>query len=160
MTVIQVKLRKDESGYPPFFSEDLRADEIGELTYRICSTPVFANGIAVGDTVTVKHYGSNPVPFVEEVVEFGGHSTIRVVYFDDIRVDENLPRLSAIGCRREETDVEGVAPFDVPPGASLVDAKVVLDEGYAAGWWDYSIGVVSAAHHTAELRLTRPRLDR
>lgn len=145
-TVLHVKLEQDDSGFPPYASEELLADSVGDHLYRLDTVPAFALGLARGDVVRVAHYGPEATPWVDDIVEESGHSAVRVISLDGRPMDELKRLCESLGCTTFPTMVDGMMAVDVPPEAHFAQLAKHLDAGCHECKWDYSVGVVGAPH--------------
>ncbi len=119
----------------------LWAEPLGSGRFRIESCPFFAYGISRDDVVRTAEAVRGEAPRVEEVVEKGGHRTLRMaldpqVELGDAAVQGLLERLLEMGCTHETLRPKLVA-LDVPPP---VDVTLVVEllqsvaEGAAVVW--------------------------
>ena len=132
---VVVKLEKDEDDYPPADYEGLWALPVGEGLFRIDNVPFFARGIASGDIVsaTVEQHELR----FREVVRPSGHSTLRLIIYDEKDVPAVRALLEQLGCTIERSHIPGLISVDVPPTVPLVALKKTLDEGEAQERWGY-----------------------
>ena len=128
-------LEQDEDGYPPASVESLWALPVGEGLFKIDNIPFFATGIAVDDIVSATLEGE--VLQYSDVVQPSGHSTLRVIVYDESQVAEVRALFKQMGCSTELSHIPGLIAIDVPPSVSLDVLKPVLDEGRAKDRWDY-----------------------
>jgi Domain of unknown function (DUF4265) len=106
----------------------LWAEPLGSGRFRIESCPFFAYGISRDDVVRTAEEKGDEAPRLEEVVERGGHRTLRValdskVELTDAAVQGLLERLLEMGCTHETLRPKLVA-LDVPP---VVDVTIVVE---------------------------------
>jgi hypothetical protein len=131
-----VLLEQDGEDYPPVDYEELWTTPLGEGLYRIENIPFFARGIARGDIVSAAEDDEEKDLIFQEVAEPSGHSTIRLIIYNEYAVPAIVERFLNQGCDAETTYNKLVA-LDVPPEVSLEDLKAKLDLGYTQGQWDY-----------------------
>jgi len=129
-----VLLEQDDEDYPPVDYEELWTIPLGEGLYRVENIPFFARGIARGDIVSAAV--DNEDLIFQEVAEQSGHSTIRLIIYNEYAVPAIIERFLNQGCDAETTFNKLVA-LDVPPDVSLEAVKAKLDLGYTQGQWDY-----------------------
>lgn len=129
-----VLLEQEDDDYPPVDYEELWTTPLGEGLYRIENIPFFARGIARGDIVSAVEEDGNLM--FGEVVEQSGHSTIRLIIYNEYAVPAIIERFLNQGCEAETTFTKLVA-LDVPPEVNLEDIREKLDLGYTQGQWDY-----------------------
>lgn len=106
----------------------LWAEPLGSGRYRIESCPFFAYGVSRDDVVRTSQERGGEAPLVEEVLERGGHRTLRVALdsrfeLADAAVQGLLERLLEMGCTHETLRPKLVA-IDVPP---TVDVTLVVE---------------------------------
>ena len=132
---VVVKLEKDEDDYPPVEYEGLWASSVGEGLFQIDNVPFFAKGIAWGDIVsaTTEH---DELRF-RQVVRPSGHSTLRLMLYDEGEFPSVRKFLEELGCAIERSHIPGLISVDVPPSVSLDELRKTLDAGEAQERWGY-----------------------
>src|SRR4028119_564720 len=113
------KLEKDEEDHPPVDYERLWAKRLEEGLYEIDNIPFFVSDISVGDVVSTRA-GEGEAVFCELVRE-SGNSTLRVIVFDEVRVQDVRHRLQELGCSTE-LNVSKMLGVNVP---AQVDIRTV-----------------------------------
>lgn len=136
---IIIPLEQDEDGYPPAGSERLWAAQVGEGLFRIANIPFFARGIALGDIVSAvqEEQADEGVLRFGQVVQPSGHSTLRVVVYDEAQVLAMCTLLKQMGCSTERSHLPRLVAVDVPPEVSLDALRNVLAPGREQERWDY-----------------------
>ncbi|MFY0572660.1 DUF4265 domain-containing protein [Archangium lansingense] len=132
---VVVKLEKDEDDYPPMDYEGLWALPVGEGLFQIDNVPFFAMGIAYGDIVSATAE-QHELRF-REVVRPSGHSTLRLIIYDEKDIPSVRALLEELGCSIERSHIQGLISVDVPPTVSLAVLRKTLDEGEAQERWGY-----------------------
>ncbi|OJH35150.1 DUF4265 domain-containing protein [Cystobacter ferrugineus] len=132
---VVVNLEKDEDDYPPADYEGLWALPVGEGLFRIDNVPFFARGIAYGDIVSAT-LEQQELRF-REVVRPSGHSTLRLIIYDEKDIPSVRQFLEELGCDIERSHIPGLISVDVPPTVPLAVLKRHLDEGEAQERWGY-----------------------
>jgi len=132
---VVVKLEKDEDDYPPADYEGLWALPVGEGLFQIANVPFFAKGIAYGDIVSAT-VEQQELRF-REVVRSSGHSTLRLIIYDEKDIPSVRELLEELGCDIERSHIPELLSVDVPPTVSLAVVKRHLDEGEAQARWGY-----------------------
>ena len=135
-----VSLEQDEDGYPPFDSEELEVELRHDGACTVVGVPVFTNGIAVDDIVSVVQTEDDDRWWVTSVMLASGHGTVRVVPHGHTSFDQIVAELEAVGCAAHGTDF-GVVAVDVPPEADAEALGEVLAAGRASGRWEFDRGV-------------------
>jgi hypothetical protein len=132
---VVVALEKEEEDYPPAAYENLWATPMGEGLFRICNIPFFARSIALGDVVSaVPEQG---LLCFREVVQPSGHSTLRLMVYDEAQVPAILEHFHQLGCDSERSHIPGLIALDVPPAVSMAALKQELESGFTQERWDY-----------------------
>ena len=130
----------DAQGYPssqPW--EQLYAEPVAGSHYRVGNIPFFARGVAFGDIVSARLTDAGWLEFAD-VVERGGHSTMRVWLADHLAAGaaEVARQFESRGCRVECT-LQRLLAIDVPDGVEETVWQY-LQDGKARGDWDVQVG--------------------
>ena|SRR6266568_2151472 len=104
------------------------AEPLGSGRFRVESSPFFAYGISRDDVVLAVAAAGEAEPRLEDVLEKGGHRTLRVALDPKAEITSSavqglLERLLELGCTHESLRPKLVV-LDVP---GEVDVEVVLD---------------------------------
>ncbi|MDC0711105.1 DUF4265 domain-containing protein [Stigmatella sp. ncwal1] len=132
---IVVALERDEDDYPPVEYENLWSTPVGKGLFRVDNIPFFAHSIALGDLVAATPEGG-ALRF-KEVVQASGHSTLRLIVYDEAEVPKILEHFRQKGCLSERSHIPGLIALDVPPAVSLAGLQRELELGQAQERWDY-----------------------
>jgi hypothetical protein len=132
---ILFELERDEEGYPPASVETLWAIKAGDGLFKIDNIPFFVYGIAVDDIVSA--VPEEGVFRFKEVVHPSGHSTLRVVVYDQAEVSAARELFKQLGCSTELSHLPRLFAVDVPPSVSLDTLREVLDAGKRQDRWGY-----------------------
>ena len=132
---IAFRLTPDEDGYPPADWESLWAITRSDGCYEIDNIPFFARGVASGDLVSA-HESLGQLVF-EQVLQSGGHSTLRVIMTDLARKDEIRSRLLILGCESEGSHLPSLFSVDVPPDADYAAVSSLLAQEEDQGVLEY-----------------------
>ena len=97
------RLQKVESNYPPDDWEILWGKEIGNGLFSIDSVPFFIRGVSSGDVVSVDQF-EDKLCF-KKLVHPSGHSTLRVIVFDESEVAGVREMLKQMGCDTEQSHI-------------------------------------------------------
>ena len=122
---IGFKLVRDSDDYPPADWEHLWAIQQGSW-YEIDNIPFFVKGVSVGDVVSV-HQKNGELVF-DEIIKFGGHSTIRVVMFNAASGYSLRCKLENLGCATEGSHLPNLFSVDVPPEVNYSEVIDLLIE--------------------------------
>ncbi|MCY1083180.1 DUF4265 domain-containing protein [Archangium lansingense] len=132
---VVIKLETDEDDYPPVDYEGLWALPVGEGLFQIDNVPFFAVGIAYGDIVSAT--AEQQELRFREVVRPSGHSTLRLIIYEEKDIPSVRALLEELGCSIERSHIPGLISVDVPPTVSLAVLRKTLDEGEAQARWGY-----------------------
>jgi len=141
MKKVVFKLEQDEDGYPPASSEGLWAVERAQGEYQIDNVPFFVKGISNCDVVSVRLGTSEEVEF-DRVIRRGGHSTLRLIFFDKAAVESTREWLREQGCSSEQSHLPSLIAVDIPAAANFEEVQRYFNEGEAAGKWEYEEGFI------------------
>ena len=116
--------------------------------YEIDNIPFYAMEVACGDVVAAQ---SGPLGdlIYTGLVRVGGHSVVRLSFFDAARVPEVRDLLRGMGCSTEISDVRTLLSVDVPPEVPYVEVRRALDLLQNRGVLDYEEACL--AHQDAAL---------
>jgi hypothetical protein len=141
---VHFDLLQDNQGYPPAKSETLWAIPLGPSQFCLDNIPFFVSGVSCFDVVEARMEESGHLKY-QRLLKPGGHSTIRVIFYDRETYGPSLPervqelrnKLHLVGCRSELSHIQGLISVDVPPVTTLADVRSLLEAGTARGEWDY-----------------------
>lgn len=128
-------LEQDKDGYPPAASETLWARELDGNLFQIDNIPFFVIGVSYEDVVTAS-YIDNQLCF-DEVVHASGHSTVRVVVYDESQMQPLRQSLQNYGCSDELSHLPNLVSIDIPPEIELSQIIDFLIEGEEQEVWSY-----------------------
>jgi hypothetical protein len=135
-----VKLEQDEDGYPPANVETIVASCLGEDRFRLAGIPFFANQVAVHDIVSCQA-GEDGRNWVWQLVEDGGHATIRVVVADISDMPGVRDECARRGCNSEvKHHLPGFVAIDVPPETNIEGLVGWLQGERERSRLDYEVG--------------------
>lgn len=137
---ILFRLERDEDGYPPADWESLWATQHGQDTFIIDNIPFYARGVSLGDLVKVRAV-QGELHF-EDVVQYSGHGTIRIIIYDTSEVQAVRDAVKHLGCPSELSHVPGLIAVDLPPEAALAELRKFLGRGGDSGRFDYEEAAV------------------
>jgi hypothetical protein len=143
MAKVFFRLERDEDGYPPVDWESLWAVPLGGGKYRLDNVPFYAKGVSFGDTVAAVVKDEQLV--VVELVGFGGHSTVRVIVYDEAMTSEIREELRAIGCSTELSHIASFFSVDVPANVDYEAVVSLLQKHSDAGKIDYEESAIGHA---------------
>lgn len=138
MTKVLVRLERDEDDYPPADTETLWARRLDDGTCEIDNIPFFAKGVSYRDIISIVEKDGQAA--FDTVVRHSGHSTIRVIIFDQNETDEVRRLFRDLGCSTELSHLPGLIAVDVPPREDLARVQALLQEGFDHSRWDFEEG--------------------
>ena len=124
--LVRIRVALDHAAETGPADDFLWAEPLGSGRFRIESCPFFAYGVSRDDVVLAVEMAGEDAPRLEDVLEKGGHRTLRLaldpgIDLADSSVQGLLERLLELGCTHEALRPKLVA-IDVPP---QVDVAVV-----------------------------------
>lgn len=117
-----------EDGHPPVGSEALWCTPTESGDWLVDNVPFCVPGLALGDTVSAEE--EDGVRLATGVVQEGGHSTVRVVFFGPAAAQAVRAALVQLGCAWEGMKDSTFTAVDVPPDADH-DAVLAYLSGQA-----------------------------
>jgi Domain of unknown function (DUF4265) len=132
---IAFRLKRDADDYPPADWEHLWAIPCGDDTYELDNIPFFATGVSSADVVTVHRNGDQLV--FDRVARLGGHSTIRIVMYDNTETEVIRGWLAKLGCQTEGSHLPGLFAVDVPSAIDYSGVREYLKLKASEGVLDY-----------------------
>jgi hypothetical protein len=127
-------LTRDSDDYPPADREHVWAIPHGDH-YEIDNIPFFVKGVSAGDTVAAHTEGAQLI--FDKVIDFGGHSTIRVVMYDLTQKEPIRSKLLQLGCESEGSHLPNLFAVDVPPAVNYAEILTLLANRADDGILDY-----------------------
>ena len=130
--LVAFKLDQDEDGWPPFRTESMHVELMGENSIRIGTPPFFIKDLAVGDVI-------KPVRNLEgEICEFSHeskseNSTIWIVSPGDSDVSREIKALVKLGCNCEELKQISLYSIHVPKDVNFDSIEALLEKIESAG---------------------------
>jgi len=71
------------------------------------------------------------------VVRPSGHSTLRVIVYEESDAPGLRRQLEELGCDTEQSHIPNLFAVDVPPSVSLEAVRQLLDADTASEHWEY-----------------------
>jgi hypothetical protein len=138
---IVFEIEQDDDSYPPTTRERLWAIPLGGSLYEVDNIPFFENAASCGDVVVAKERDGELV--FDELQAPSGHSTFRVIVYDDSLVPMLRDELAALGCPSEASHIAGLFALDIPPHVGLAVVRSLLEPGEIADRWDVEEAIVA-----------------
>jgi len=143
---INFRLERDSDDYPPQDVESVWAVPVGNDAYRLDNVPFFVTGISSEDIVRAKP--QDGVLLFLELVEAGGHSTVRVLIGNRDETQTVRDELRAMGCSSEGTNIPGLVAVDIPPSVRYAEVRDFLMTGEQNGRWEFEEGCIAQPDET------------
>ncbi|MGW5659346.1 DUF4265 domain-containing protein [Streptomyces sp. NPDC003758] len=138
-------LEQDEDGYPPVNEERLPVRKLTDTVGQIVRAPFFITGVSNGDMIAFSDPSEGVARF-GELLSVRGHSTLRVIFFDESQERRLVDELQQLGCIVETGGIPDLIAVDVPPAVDYRRVRAVLSAGESAELWEYEEGCLSAEH--------------
>lgn len=106
--------------------------------YKIDNIPFYAKNVALNDIVTAEEIEGDL--YAGEVLFPSGHSTVRIYFFDTESIRDVIDTLKTQGCDAEISDNPNLVAIDIPAKINYSEIREYLNEGEAAGRWEYEEG--------------------
>jgi hypothetical protein len=126
-------------------------DEIAEETiwteklengyYRIDNIPFYAPNLAYNDIIAVEDDGG--VLYFDDLIKSSGHSTVQIIFFKEIEIEQILSILENIGCKWEGMKNQPYFSVDIPPNINYSSIKQFLDEQFEKEILDYKVSCLA-----------------
>lgn len=83
------------------------------------------------------------------VASEGGHSTVRILIWNQEDTEAVRQELRQMGCSSEAAHLPGLVAIDIAESANYGTIKRFLEEGQRSGRWDFEEGCIA---HQEDLR--------
>jgi hypothetical protein len=143
---INFRLERDSDEYPPQDVESMWAVPVGNDTYRLDNVPFFVRGVSSEDIVRAKQ--EDGLLFFASLVEPGGHSTVRVLIWNQHETQAVRDELRAMGCSSEGTNIPGLVAVDIPRSVRYAEVRDFLMAGEQNGRWEFEEGCIAQPAET------------
>lgn len=114
--------------------ESAWAEKTGN-NYKLDNILFYAPGYSLGDIVEVED--RNGELFVTGLVEESGHTTVRIIFYEDEIINPTMVQLEEMGCRWEGSNIPTLMSVDIAPEIDYALIKKFLDEGEEKDLWSY-----------------------
>ena len=115
-------LEQDEDGYPPFASEGVWAEDLGDGRFRIDSVPFYVHDLSAEDIVEAMPSPEGGLVYVR-TIQPCSNSTLRIILYQESAREQLLNGLRDLGCDYEIGVPTTLIAVNVP---ETVDATQVL----------------------------------
>lgn len=117
----------DEDGWPPVSAESVwtsACDEKGH--YVMDNIPFFTRDATDGDVIAVEQDDTGILWF-KKVIRPSRNSLIRIIFFDQSRIDPIQRELESLGCSFEYMAAFSLLAVSIPAGVDLKQVRKFLD---------------------------------
>lgn len=114
--------------------ESAWAEKEGDY-YKLDNILFYAPNYSLGDIVKVENI--NGQLYVRELVQASGHSTIRIIFYDNELINTTEDWLIKMGCSFEGSDIRTLIAVDIPPDVNYTPIREYLTEGEDRDEWSY-----------------------
>jgi len=128
-------LERDEEGYPPADLESLWGRSLANNLFQIDNIPFFVRGVSCEDIVAVQAIGKDL--YFKEIVHTSGHSTVRIIVYDENQTQPLRQSLRDYGCSSELSHISTLISVDIPPEIELSKIIDFLAQGEKQEIWGY-----------------------
>ncbi|MCE9673131.1 DUF4265 domain-containing protein [Myxococcus stipitatus] len=104
--------------------------------YEIDNIPFYVKSLAWGDVVSARADADGAWVY-EALVRPSGHSTIHLLFEREGDVPRVRDELTGLGCSSEVSNLPSLIAVDVPPAIPYEGIKRYLEQGEAAGTFEY-----------------------
>jgi len=129
-------LEQDESGYPPFASEGIWAEDLGDGKFKIDSIPFYVQGLSAEDVVEAAPSPEGGLAYAR-TIQPSANSTIRVILYDESARERILNGLRDLGCDYEIAIPTTLIAVNVPKVVDVTRLMALLSKEVDAERLDY-----------------------
>lgn len=114
--------------------ESAWAFKVGNF-YKLDNILFYAKNFSIGDIVSAEN--RNGELYVNGLIKESGHSTVRVIFFEDDEISSLRLLLKNLGCESEVSNIPQLISIDIPPKIDYGVIKRLLEKGKNISKWDY-----------------------
>lgn len=114
--------------------ESAWATKVGN-NYKLDNILFYAKDYSLGDIVCVENIDGDLI--VKGLVSESGHSTIRILFYDDTLIEDTLNILNSLGCGYEISNNPHLVAIDIPKDVDYTPIRNYLNLGEASELWTY-----------------------
>jgi hypothetical protein len=128
-------LQKNEDG--EIETESIWCDKTGNGTYIVDNIPFVAKNISLGDIIIVEYDNSEGQYYFDNLVSASGNTTIRIIMFDNQKIEETRTWLNNNKCDSEVLNAMNIIAVNIPKEIAYRPIKAFLDSGEQNDKWSY-----------------------
>ena len=121
--------------------ESIWTEKMENGYYRIDNVPFYAPNLAYNDMIAIEE--DKGVFYFADLIERSGHSTVQIIFFNEIEVEYILSNIEKLGCAWEGMKNQAYYPIDIPPNINYLSIKQFLDEQSEKDILDYKESCLS-----------------
>lgn len=118
-------LEQDEDGYPPFASEGVWAEDLGDGRLKIDSIPFYVQDLSADDIVEATPGPEGGLVYVR-TIQPSSNSTLRVILYEEDAREQLLNSLRDLGCDYEIAVPTTLIAVNVPAAADVAQLLDLL----------------------------------
>lgn len=112
--------------------------------HELDNIPFYVKDLALHDLVAATPHPAGTLEF-SALIRASGHGTVRLWFASEGDVPQVRDELKRKGCASEVSDLPRLVAVDVPPSVPYANVKAYLDEGEAAGKFEYQEACLGVA---------------
>lgn len=89
-----------ENDYPPVSEESVWGEEVEKQSFQIKNIPFYTKEVSFNDIVSVIE--KDGVFYYKKMIKSSGNSTVRVIFFNDEKIEEYISHIEKMGCDYEK----------------------------------------------------------
>jgi len=109
--------------------------------YRIDNIPFYAPNLAYNDIITIED--DEGVFYFDDLIESSGHSTVQIIFFKEIEIQQVLFKLENLGCKWEGMKNQPYYSVDIPPNINYLSIRQYLEKQFEKKILDYKESCLS-----------------
>lgn len=114
--------------------ESAWAEKIGDH-YKLNNILFYAPEYSWGDIVSVEEKDGEL--FVTGLIEESGHTTVRIIFYDEEVLEPTVTWLQKMGCSYEGSNISSLIAVDIPSAVDYSLIRQFLDEGERNEKWGF-----------------------
>lgn len=117
-------------------TESIWCQKQGE-NFVIDNIPFIAKNISLGDVIKAEYDTDDEQYYFEDIVSTSGNTTIRIQFYDEVKIEDVRTWLTDNGCESEVLLTRNLVAVNVPQKIKYLSIKEYLDNGENMGFWTY-----------------------
>lgn len=129
-------LEQDEDGYPPFASEGVWVEDLGNGGFKIDSVPFYVQDLSAEDIVEAMPSPQGGLVYVR-TIQPSSNSTLRVILYEEGAREQLLKELCDLGCDYEIATPTTLIAVNIPKAVDVTRLLALLKKETDAEKIDY-----------------------